>query len=123
MSSSVYTEDIQSQSDKKDLNDVFNILVATDIHLGYAEKDPIKGKIYHSWWRKLYFFLFQGGDTFTTFEEILKIAQEQEVDFLLLGGDLFHETRPSAYCIYKCTELLKKYFFNFVLFRIKLFLN
>lgn len=24
-------------------NDVFKILVATDIHLGYDEKDPIKG--------------------------------------------------------------------------------
>lgn len=24
--------------------DVFNILVATDIHLGYNEKDPIRGK-------------------------------------------------------------------------------
>lgn len=25
-------------------NDVFKILVATDIHLGFEEKDPIRGK-------------------------------------------------------------------------------
>lgn len=26
-------------------DDVFKILVATDIHLGYEEKDPIRGKL------------------------------------------------------------------------------
>ncbi|KAL1497401.1 hypothetical protein ABEB36_008378 [Hypothenemus hampei] len=72
--------------------DILSILVATDIHLGYAENDPIRSK-----------------DTFETFEEILKIAKEKSVDFVLLGGDLFHDTRPSTYCLHRCTELLKKY--------------
>lgn len=50
-----------------------------------------------------------GEDSFRTFEEILKIAQNLKVDFMLLGGDLFHDTKPTPYCIYKCTELLRKY--------------
>lgn len=29
-----------------DENDVFKILVATDIHLGYGEKDPIRGDLW-----------------------------------------------------------------------------
>lgn len=48
-------------------------------------------------------------DTFDTFEEILQIAAGEEVDFILLGGDLFHHAKPSPYCIYKCTELLRRY--------------
>lgn len=34
---------------------------------------------------------------------------EYEVDFILLGGDLFHEAKPSSYAIYKCLDLLRKY--------------
>lgn len=42
--------------------DTFKILVATDIHLGYLEKDPVRGN-----------------DTFVTFNEILDHAQKNEV--------------------------------------------
>ncbi|ENN72711.1 hypothetical protein YQE_10649, partial [Dendroctonus ponderosae] len=84
-------ECIARQAEEHD-EDVFSILVATDIHLGFAEKDPVRAN-----------------DTFDTFEEVLKTAKENRVDFLLLGGDLFHESRPSTYCIYKCIELLKRY--------------
>lgn len=31
-----------------DQNEVFNILIATDIHLGYAEKDPIRGTFFNN---------------------------------------------------------------------------
>ncbi|KAF2896176.1 hypothetical protein ILUMI_09999 [Ignelater luminosus] len=72
--------------------DTLKILVATDIHLGYKEKDAIRGE-----------------DTFVTFEEILQQATKNEVDFILLGGDLFHESKPSPYCIQRCLELLRKY--------------
>uniref|UniRef100_A0A670Y390 Double-strand break repair protein MRE11 n=1 Tax=Pseudonaja textilis TaxID=8673 RepID=A0A670Y390_PSETE len=72
--------------------DTFKILVATDIHLGYLEKDACRGN-----------------DTFVTFDEILKLAQDNEVDFILLGGDLFHENKPSRKTIYTCLELLRKY--------------
>ena len=66
-----------------------------------------------------------------TFEEILKviihcfephllIAQEQQVDFILLGihshsfilcrgGDLFHENKPSRKILYQTMSLLRKY--------------
>jgi len=56
--------------------DTLKILLATDNHVGYLENDPIRGN-----------------DSFITFEEIFKIAKAREVDFVLLGGDLFHEVR------------------------------
>ncbi|RZF32889.1 hypothetical protein LSTR_LSTR004280 [Laodelphax striatellus] len=73
-------------------NDVLNILVASDIHLGYEEKDSIRGK-----------------DSFQAFEEILSLAKDREVDFLLLGGDLFHDAKPSQNCLYHAMELLRRY--------------
>ncbi len=42
--------------------DTMRVLVATDIHLGYAEKDPVRGE-----------------DSFVTFEEILQNAQQLKV--------------------------------------------
>lgn len=72
--------------------DVFRIMIATDIHLGYAEKDAIRDM-----------------DSYNTFEEILQLSVQNNVDFLLLGGDLFHDAQPSAFGITKCLELLKKY--------------
>ena len=44
-----------------------------------------------------------------TFEEILQLAVEHEVDFILLGGDLFHDTKPAQDVVSKCIELLRKY--------------
>ncbi|XP_038673895.1 double-strand break repair protein MRE11 isoform X1 [Scyliorhinus canicula] len=72
--------------------DTFKILIATDIHLGYLEKDAIRGN-----------------DTLVTFDEILRCAQENEVDFILLGGDLFHDNKPSRKTLHTCMELLRKY--------------
>lgn len=34
-------------------------------------------------------------DSFNAFEEILQHAQRLKVDALCLGGDLFHENKPS----------------------------
>ncbi|XP_022189664.2 double-strand break repair protein MRE11 [Nilaparvata lugens] len=73
-------------------DDVLNILVASDIHLGYEEKDPTRGK-----------------DSFIAFEEILSLAKDKDVDFLLLGGDLFHDAKPSQYCLYRALELFRRY--------------
>ncbi|XP_065209390.1 double-strand break repair protein MRE11 [Planococcus citri] len=73
-------------------DDTFKILVATDIHLGYAENDPVRGE-----------------DSFNTFEEILELAKANDVDFILLGGDLFHDNKPSTLCMFKCMALLRKY--------------
>ncbi|KAK9752639.1 meiotic recombination [Basidiobolus ranarum] len=72
--------------------DTFRILIATDNHLGYMEKDPIRGK-----------------DSFIAFEEILKLARREEVDFILLGGDLFHENKPSRKTLYQTMALLREY--------------
>lgn len=49
--------------------DTFKILVATDIHLGYLEKDPVRGN-----------------DTFVTFNEILDHAQKNEVSATFWRG-------------------------------------
>jgi len=75
-----------------DEEDTFSILVASDIHLGYGEKNAELGK-----------------DSFVSFEEILKIGKERDVDFILLGGDLFHENRPSRKTLHSTFELFKKY--------------
>ncbi|XP_058716484.1 double-strand break repair protein MRE11 isoform X1 [Poecile atricapillus] len=79
---------INSQDDE----DTFKILIATDIHLGYLEKDPVRGN-----------------DTFVTFNEILDQARKNEVDFVLLGGDLFHDNKPSRKTVHSCLESLRKY--------------
>ncbi|KAM6157684.1 double-strand break repair protein MRE11 [Rhynchocyon petersi] len=81
-----------SPADSLDDENTFKILVATDIHLGFMEKDAVRGN-----------------DTFVTLDEILRLAQENEVDFILLGGDLFHENKPSRKTLHSCLELLRKY--------------
>lgn len=100
--------------------DVINILVATDIHLGYAERDPERGKhcninngrsdsanLTTNYISLLLFFIL-GQDSFNAFEEILQLASSSKVDFILLGGDLFHDSKPSPTCLHKCITLLKK---------------
>lgn len=37
------------------------------------------------------------------------MALENDVDFILLGGDLFHDTNPSANSLHKCMKLLRRY--------------
>ncbi|KAH9513002.1 meiotic recombination [Bulinus truncatus] len=76
----------------EDESNTFKILVATDIHLGFKERDPVRGK-----------------DSLNTFEEILQIARDSEVDFILLGGDLFHDNKPSRSTLHGCLALLRKY--------------
>lgn len=77
--------------DQDDAN-TLRILLATDIHLGYAERDPVRGN-----------------DSLVAFEEILENAQKYNVDFVLLGGDLFHENKPSRRIMHGCLSLLRKY--------------
>lgn len=66
--------------------------MATDNHIGYAEKDPVRGQ-----------------DAINTFREILEMARELKVDFILLAGDLFHENRPSRTCMHQVIALLREY--------------
>ncbi|XP_017057306.1 double-strand break repair protein MRE11 [Drosophila ficusphila] len=80
---------------EQDADNVIRILVATDNHLGYCEKDSIRGE-----------------DSFTAFEEILELAVSEDVDMILLGGDLFHDAVPSQNSMHKCMELLRRYTFG-----------
>ncbi|XP_061576318.1 double-strand break repair protein MRE11 [Cololabis saira] len=81
-----------SSENTLDDEDTFKVLIATDIHLGYLEKDAIRGN-----------------DTFITFDEILQYAKSKQVDLILLGGDLFHDNKPSRRCLHNCITLLRKY--------------
>ncbi|KAI0305362.1 DNA repair exonuclease [Multifurca ochricompacta] len=72
--------------------DTIRILLATDNHIGYLERDPIRGQ-----------------DSVNTFKEILQLAVKSDVDFILLAGDLFHENRPSRDCLYQVMSLLREY--------------
>ncbi|CAD7012752.1 unnamed protein product [Ceratitis capitata] len=82
-------------SEEVDTEDVMRILVATDNHLGYAEKNAVRGD-----------------DSFISFEEILEMAVQEDVDFILLGGDLFHDAVPSQNTLHNCMKLLRRYTFG-----------
>lgn len=75
-----------------DPDNTIRILLATDNHIGYMERDPIRGQ-----------------DSINTFKEILQLAVKHDVDFILLAGDLFHENRPSRDCLYQVIGLLRQY--------------
>lgn len=79
-------------ADGDSLGDTMKILIATDTHLGYMEKDGERAN-----------------DSLNSFEEILEIAQKNDVDFILLGGDLFHENKPSRKSLYGSIELLRRF--------------
>ncbi|RVE42534.1 hypothetical protein evm_012814 [Chilo suppressalis] len=75
--------------------DTIRILIASDIHLGYLENDPVRGE-----------------DSFIAFEEVLSHAVQFDVDLVLLGGDLFDHAKPSPSCMFKCTQIIRKYCFG-----------
>ena len=86
-----YAASVLSMSDS-----TFKILLTTDNHLGFAERDPRRGD-----------------DSFTTFEEVLRAARtEHDVDLMLLGGDLFHENKPSLGCLVRTCSLFRKYVYG-----------
>jgi len=76
-------------------DDTLRILVATDTHIGYNEKDEIRGR-----------------DALNTFEEVLQIARQKNADFVLHGGDLFHDNKPSRGCLYRTMDLMRRYCFG-----------
>ena len=53
-------------------------MIASDLHLGYKEKSSIREN-----------------DSYEAFEEILVKSKQMNADFLLLGGDFFHDIDPS----------------------------
>ncbi|KAF2964021.1 hypothetical protein GQX73_g9559 [Xylaria multiplex] len=74
--------------------DTVRILVATDNHVGYEERDPIRKD-----------------DSWKTFDEIMNLAREEDiskVDMVLLAGDLFHDNKPSRLSMYHVMRSLRK---------------
>ncbi|CAK8680453.1 unnamed protein product [Clavelina lepadiformis] len=69
-----------------------SILIATDLHLGYKENDCIRGD-----------------DSFNTCVEIFEIADKNNVDFILLGGDLFHKSQPTISTLLRTMNIFAKY--------------
>lgn len=72
--------------------DTLRIMLSTDNHLGYMERDPVRGL-----------------DSFAAFEEMLYLAKKHNCDKVLLGGDLFHENKPSRHTLYRTMEILRRY--------------
>ncbi|KAL1303585.1 hypothetical protein AAFC00_006950 [Neodothiora populina] len=70
--------------------DTIRILVATDSHVGYNERDPIRGD-----------------DSWKSFHEVMCLAKERDVDMVLLAGDLFHENKPSRKSMYQVMRSLR----------------
>ncbi|CAF3402548.1 unnamed protein product [Rotaria socialis] len=85
-------ESPDEESDPASSEDVFKILITTDNHLGFAERDDERAS-----------------DSLIAFEECLQIARDENVDFILLGGDLFHDNKPSNHILLECINLLRKY--------------
>ncbi|KAF2094954.1 DNA repair exonuclease, partial [Rhizodiscina lignyota] len=70
--------------------DTIRILVSTDNHVGYNERDAIRGD-----------------DSWKTFHEIMCLAKERDVDMVLLAGDLFHENKPSRKSMYQVMRSIR----------------
>lgn len=73
------------------VDSVLKVMISTDNHLGYLEKDPVRGD-----------------DSFRAFEEVLALAKSNEVDMVLLGGDLFHDNKPSRKTIVRTMKILRE---------------
>uniref|UniRef100_A0A183C2F3 Double-strand break repair protein n=1 Tax=Globodera pallida TaxID=36090 RepID=A0A183C2F3_GLOPA len=74
---------------------IVRLLIASDIHAGFAEnKEHISS------------------DSFEAFREVLAVGTDSKVDFVLLAGDLFHENHPSRESQLKVVRLLRKYCFR-----------
>ncbi|KAK4239242.1 double-strand break repair protein mus-23 [Achaetomium macrosporum] len=71
--------------------DTIRILVSTDNHVGFEERDPIRKD-----------------DSWRTFDEIMQLARKRDVDMVLLGGDLFHDNKPSRKAMYQVMRSLRK---------------
>ena len=51
-------------------------------------------------------------DSFTTFKEIFELALANKVDMVLLGGDLFHDNKPSRTTLVRAVNILTEYCMN-----------
>ncbi|KAK5109003.1 hypothetical protein LTR62_007637 [Meristemomyces frigidus] len=70
--------------------DTIRVLISTDNHVGYNERDSIRGD-----------------DSWKSFHEVMCLAKENDVDMVLLAGDLFHENKPSRKSMYQVMRSLR----------------
>ncbi|KZF19486.1 DNA repair exonuclease [Xylona heveae TC161] len=70
--------------------DTIRILVSTDNHVGYNERDAIRGD-----------------DSWKSFHEVMCLAKDRDVDMVLLAGDLFHDNKPSRKSMYQVMRSLR----------------
>lgn len=73
-------------------DNIIRIIVSSDNHLGFNEKDTIRGD-----------------DSFASFEEMLYKSRQEKADLVLLAGDLFHENKPSRRTLFIAMEIFRKY--------------
>ncbi|KAI1343872.1 double-strand break repair protein mus-23 [Xylariaceae sp. FL0016] len=71
--------------------DTIRILVSTDNHVGYEERDAIRKN-----------------DSWKSFDEIMNLARTEDVDMVLLAGDLFHDNKPSRWSMYHVMRSLRQ---------------
>ena len=88
-----YDDEVDDDDDDEEEEDpdasTLKVLLSTDNHLGYLERDPIRGR-----------------DSFAAFEEVLSLARRHKVDMVLLSGDLFHENKPSRKTMHTVSSVL-----------------
>ena len=70
--------------------DTIKILVSSDNHVGYGERDHIRKD-----------------DSWKAFQEVMELAKERDVDMVLLAGDLFHDNVPSRQSLFQVTQTLR----------------
>ncbi|KAB8294107.1 hypothetical protein EYC80_009559 [Monilinia laxa] len=70
--------------------DTIRILIATDSHVGYAENDAVRKD-----------------DSWRSFDEVMRLAKDEDVDMVLLAGDLFHYSQPSRKSMYQVMRSLR----------------
>ena len=76
-------------------DDVFRIVISTDNHLGFMEKDPVRCH-----------------DALATFNEVMVVAKDKRADFVLLAGDMFHENKPSRRTMHSTLSILSEHVFG-----------
>ena len=82
---------MQSSFEKPN-SDTIRILVASDNHLGFLIQDPIRST-----------------DSLRTFDEILALSHSSHCDFILLAGDLYHDSIPSRKIIVESVKSFRKH--------------
>jgi double-strand break repair protein MRE11 len=70
--------------------DQITILIATDNHVGYNERDPVRKD-----------------DSWKTFHEVMELGKARDVDMILLAGDLFHDNKPSRKSMFQVMRSLR----------------